>query len=107
LGATIDLADCMDLADGTWEQPLGDLYDKYLTAKKKVGAVPPVQRNGYNRLDCEVIDFAVDILAEGGFRIRTVRQVFPEGAPIYPSSAFYAQAHVQIAVRDTTAITQT
>lgn len=41
------------------------------------------------------------VLAEHNKTIRCVRSAFMEGKPIYPDSALYDRAHIQIAVRDT------
>lgn len=102
--AHVDLDGCMDLADGSWSRVMGDFYDQFLALLKKSGRPLPVQANGANRLDRQVINFAVEKLAEGGTVVRSVRHLFMEGSPIYPGSALFDRAHVQLAVRDLTVI---
>ena len=102
--ATIDLDGCMDLADGTWNSVFAEFYDEFLARLKASGRELPVQANGANRLDRQVINFAVQLLADAGTEVRSVRHLFLEGHPIYPGSALIDRAHVQIAVRDLRAI---
>jgi hypothetical protein len=52
------------------------------------------------RLDCAVIQWLHRILELEGKELDSVRGVFIEGSPIYPSSGFNAKTHVQIAVRN-------
>jgi hypothetical protein len=42
--------------------------------------------------------------AAAGHTIRSVRAIFEEGEPIFEASRIRSQSHVQIAVRDLTAI---
>jgi hypothetical protein len=58
-------------------------------------------------LDRAVINYAIGILAEQGIMIRTVRGAFSEGSPVFPQSALFDRAHVQIAVRDVALIEAT
>jgi hypothetical protein len=98
--ALIRLEDCMDLLDVSWARFLNEAYDLFLKHLKAAVQPLPVQTRGAHRLDRDVINYAVGILAEKGFHIRTVRAAFVEGAPIFPNSALFDHSHVQIAVRD-------
>lgn len=101
VGALIRLEDCMDLLDIGWSQLLHDAYDSFLDAHKKANLPLPRQSKGAHRLDREVINYLVGILAEKGVPIKCVRGAFSEGGPVFPGSALIEKAHVQIAVRDT------
>jgi hypothetical protein len=100
LGAVIRLEDCMDLLDIQWAPVLAEAYDAFLTQLKRVQMSIPRQTSGAHRLDRAVINYAIGILAEQGIVIRTVRGAFSEGSPVFPRSALFDRAHVQIAVRD-------
>ncbi|HEX2058980.1 MAG TPA: hypothetical protein VHI71_11505 [Actinomycetota bacterium] len=56
--------------------------------------------SGAHRLDREVINYVVAVLADNGIVVRSVREAFSEGAPVFPGSALTRLAHVQVAVRD-------
>jgi hypothetical protein len=100
LGALIRLEDCMDLLDIQWAPVLTAAYDAFLTQLKRVQLPLPRQTSGAHRLDRAVINYAIGILAEQEIVIRTVRGAFSEGSPVFPHSALFDRAHVQIAVRD-------
>ena len=100
VGATIRLIDCIDLLDTKWTTAIASIYDQYLTMIKKSGVSLPLQSDGSHRLDREVINYTVEVLQEQGTTIRCARGAFSEGHPVYPDSAFYSRAHLQIAVRD-------
>jgi hypothetical protein len=51
-----------------------------------------------------VINRTVKLLGREGIRVRSVRSAFIEGEPLFPGSALWSRAHVQIAVRDAAAI---
>ncbi len=46
-----------------------------------------------------MINYAVAVLAQQGIEIGCVRATFSEGRQVFPNSALYDLAHVQIAVR--------
>ena len=100
IGVLIRLEDCMDLLDIAWAPVLTEAYDAFLNQLKRTGVSLPRQTSGAHRLDRAVINYAVGILAEQGRRIRIVRAAFSEGAPVFPQSALFNRAHVQIVVRD-------
>jgi len=104
LRSDIRLEDCMDLLDIRWTQVLAEAYDHFLRLWKTTGLPLPAQRGGAHRLDRSVINYMVATLATEGTTIRAVRGAFAEGEPIFPDSAIFARAHIQIAVRDTSLI---
>jgi hypothetical protein len=104
IGAEIELRDCIDLIDTGWSEVLADVYDSYLEKLKSEGIPLPRQTTGAHRLDRAVLNYAVSVLNENGFAVRSIRAAFIEGSPIFPNSALLGKAHVQIVVRDTTII---
>ncbi len=74
---------------------------------------PPGRRDGdlvLRHLDCAVIDFlnaSVDESAArhpGVHRFQTIRALFPEGKPLYPTAGFRELTHIQLCVRDKSVI---
>lgn len=104
VSALISLDGCMDLLDIEWFSFLNDAYDAYVARAKRLGLALPRQTAGAHRLDCSVINYAVDLLSAMGHTIRTVRGAFAEGRSAFPNSALMDRSHIQIAVRDVTAI---
>lgn len=107
IGADIKIDNCIDLLDTGWSEFLADVYDKYLERIKKEGITLPKQSSGAHRLDREVLNYAVSVLEQKGVVVKSIRAAFIEGSPIFPNSALFAKSHVQLAVRDLTAITKT
>ena len=106
LVAEIRLEHCMDLLDVSWNGVLSDTYDSYRERVRQLGYSLPTQSGGAHRLDREVINYTVGILGEAGTRVDCVRAAFREGEPVYPDSALYNLAHIQIAVRNPAACIQ-
>ena len=50
-------------------------------------------------LDCAVMNFSLDKLAEAGRVYQTVRGVFAEGGAAYPGAGIMLKSHIQISVR--------
>lgn len=100
IAAEIRLEHCMDLLDVGWTEVLSNAYDSYLKRIRQLGHSRPTQAGGAHYLDREVINYTVGALEEVGSRIDCVRAAFREGGPIYPDSALYDRAHIQIAVRN-------
>lgn len=101
IGAEIALGDCMDFLDTAWTRIMTRIYDRYLDYVKRAGITPPRQTSGAHRLDREVINYGVGVLRDQGINVSSVRTAFIEGQPVYPDSALYDRAHIQIAIRDT------
>ena len=102
--AHISLDGCMDLLDIEWFSFLNDAFDEYLARAKRLGLSLPIQTPGAHRLDRVVINYAIDLLERAGSPVRSVRAAFSEGRALFPGSAIYDRAHVQIAVRDLTVV---
>ena len=103
----ISLAACMDLLDVEWFSLLNEAHDGYIDRCKRLGMPVPRQSFGAHRLDSAVINYAADLSELDGKIIETVRGAFTEGRPAFPDSALFDLSHVQIAVRDVTAILAT
>jgi hypothetical protein len=107
IGADIDVSDCIDLLDIPWERLVVSAFNRYTEQLVRSGLPIPKQSHGAHRLDRGVLNYLVDGMVEDGMMVRSVRAVFPEGEPMYPGSALLTRAHVQIAVRERTAIVRT
>ena len=107
LGAEIDLADCLDLLDPDWHPIVRRAHDDLLRRLREMGFPEPRQTKGAHRLDRAVLNDAADGAAEIGFPVRSIRAAFAEGEALYPGSALFSKSHVQIAVRDLSAILST
>jgi hypothetical protein len=103
--ADVRLEDCMDLKDTLgWVPLLAHAHGEVLRASREQDLPLPRQTGDAHRLDRAVIEFTVAILEREGMRIRAVRGVFAEGPPAFPGSFLSEGSHVQVAVRDTDAI---
>jgi hypothetical protein len=104
VGAEVDLSDCLDLLDPNWHGVVREGYTTFLNDLRADGRSAPRQTAGAHRLDREVLNLTATLLAERGMHIRTVRATFVEGVPLYEHSALWSRAHVQIAVREPSAL---
>lgn len=104
VGAEIDLDGCIDLLDPQWNGIIRESHANLLARLQRAGYPEPRQTRGAHRLDREVVNNAAALAVQRGFPVRSVRAAFPEGEPLFPGSALFSRAHVQIAVRDCTAI---
>jgi len=107
LGAEIDLDGCLDLMDVRWQRVIANAYDSFVEEAGRRPYSLPVQSRGAHRLDRVVINFAAEALLTTGVLVRSVRSAFEEGWPIFPGSALRDRSHVQIAVRDLSAVSRT
>lgn len=107
VGAEIDLDDCMDLLDIPWERVIERSYADLLLRLESSGESIPRQTSGAHRLDRAVLNHTMGLLHRAGIGVRTVRAAFVEGKPLFPGSALWSRAHVQIAVRDAGAVLRT
>ena len=104
IGAKIRLGRCLNLLDVTAYKSLRDTYN---ILKANVSCQLP--RNGKlcHRLDCLVINTATSFAEKVlGLPYDTVRCPFPEGEPVFPGSTILDRSHIQIAVRNQTALAE-
>ena len=96
VGAKIRLGHCLNLMD---VEAYGALREAYEVLKAS-GRVMPVNTPHYHRLDCLVINTAMEYVEMAiGKPYDTVRCPFAEGAPVFPGSRLFDLSHIQIAVR--------
>jgi len=101
VGAVIDLGNCLDLTTTDGIALLRDGYDELLTAAHSSDWQIP-ENSGDSlrrRLDCAVIvHLHRQLHANGSTPIDTIKAVFVEGSPIYPTAGFSEKTHTHIAV---------
>lgn len=102
VGAIIQLGKCLDLTDTRSTDFLSVAYDSIVELYAVKGTSLPANRQGWNELDCLVINEANDSFARPGFQ--TVRCPFLEGGPAFPGSKIRRKSHIQIAVIDRSCI---
>ena len=104
----IRLDNCIDLLDVGWFPSIRALYNRFVDNYLSENLPLPTQNPGRSkahRLDRTFFDYAVETInLSSSHKVETIRSVFVEGENIYPSSAIYDLAHVQIAVRNTASI---
>ena len=104
IGALISLHGCLDLNDVFSHGRLKIAHQFYMAKtepdkrKKNSGR--------HHRLDCAVIETLHDIekASTPPVSYKSVRASFIEGDPTYPESSFSDKTHVQICVRDLSAV---
>ena len=112
VGAAINLGHCLDLLDSEQIELLRASYTALSNTLEKAGK-PALPKNSSGRViespgdlllrrrDCAVINFLHtqrEVQNLKGFD--SVRGVFWEGNPIYPTAGFNEKNHIQIAVRN-------
>ena len=108
------MGNCFDLLDTNYTRLLSEMFPLYRQAcvENRV----PAPRNLPAReeapgdlvlryLDCAVLNWCLDFLEkEERQHFHTVRCVFSEGTPAFEGSKIMAKSHIQIAVREATAV---
>jgi hypothetical protein len=106
----IRLENCMDLFDIGWFPIIREAYNDFVEEYRKTNQTLPRQnpdRSKAHRLDCAYFNYVINqILEPQGETINSVRAIFLEGERIFPNSAIFDLAHVQIAVRNIAMIEQ-
>jgi len=105
IGAVIQLGECLDLTDQRFTKLLSVAYGQAKRAYQAEGKTLPRNRgpkpNVPNRdLDCLVINWCVQQMAEKGVNFQTVRCPFWAGKQVYKGARIRVESHIQIAVRD-------
>jgi hypothetical protein len=104
LVATLRLGSCLNLLDTEYAVELGLTYE-VIASQIDPTFLLKNTRSGAHFLDNSVIETHCRLTVERGFRkYDSVRGCFPEGSPIYAGSKIVDKAHVQIAVRNPTCI---
>lgn len=106
--SSIRLENCMDLLDIKWFPFIRRVYNSFVAEYESTNQTLPQQnpeRSKAHRLDCAFFDYTVEkVLQPEGQIVKAIRSVFVEGDRIFPNSAVFDLAHVQIAIRDTALI---
>jgi hypothetical protein len=103
IGAVIELGLCLDLLTKAGIELVKTAYESLSSVANTAGlALPKNTKDSLRRnLDCAVIRRVHSILKEAGLPpVDTVRGVFVEGKPIYPTAGFDEKTHIQIAVNN-------
>lgn len=108
IGAVIDLGFCLNLLDSNHIQILKNQYEILKTRMSISDKKLPVNKNRKGNddlllryLDCAVIEDLHRYRADTKEKpYDSVRGVFFEGKPIYDTSGFMEQSHIQICVRN-------
>jgi hypothetical protein len=108
IGAYINLGQCFDLLDTANTEMLGRMYWQFRQTLREQRVRMPKNETvpgGRGRdkllryLDCAVINWSLDRLAQAHSEYQTVRGVFIEGRPAYPGAQIRLKNHIQVAVR--------
>jgi hypothetical protein len=107
IGAVIELGLCLDMTTSSGIELVRQAYDSLVQTTTAAGVSLPANTSDRLRrnLDCAVVRRLHSILAsadEGP--IDTVKGIFTEGGPVYPSAGFELKTHIQIAVCRETSI---
>jgi hypothetical protein len=108
--ALIRLDNCIDLFDITWQPLLKKIYNSFRERYRLINRPLPKQnpdRSKAHRLDCAFFNFASEIVFSQGQSVESIRATFMEGERLFPDSAVFDLAHVQIAVRNPALIIRT
>jgi len=105
--ARVELDGCLDLLDSRWQTKVADADFEFAVDCITTGVPIPVNTDrGNHARDAATINFYCDRVAADGGLVRSVRAIFEEGEPIFEASKIRSQSHVQLAVRDLTAIVE-
>jgi hypothetical protein len=99
----IRLENCIDLLDIGWQPLLKNVYNSYVEQYRAINRPLPKQnpdRSKAHRLDCAFFNYSIEFIALQGQPIDSVRAAFMEGDRLFPNSAIFELAHVQIAIRN-------
>lgn len=103
--ARVDLAGCLDLLNPRWQAEVRDAdFEFVLHCIANERPLPVNIDRGNHARDAATINWYCDRAAADGHPVRSARAIFEEGEPIFEASKIRSMSHVQVAVRDLTAI---
>ncbi|MGB8700868.1 MAG: hypothetical protein WCD18_15750 [Thermosynechococcaceae cyanobacterium] len=108
--ALIRLDNCIDLFDIGWQPGLKNLYNSFVEQYRGTNRPLPTQnpdRSKAHRLDCAFFNYSIEFISLAGQTVDSVRAAFMEGDRLFPNSAIFDLAHVQIAIRNPALILET
>jgi len=97
IGAIIDRGYCLNLLDSRYIKMVKNQYPLLAEEMKIAGLPLPINTDKRQHLDCAVID---RLCSEDDNKFDSVRGAFMEGEPIYKTSGFFEETHIQICVRN-------
>jgi len=105
VGAVIDLGFCLDLISTNGSQAVEEAYQRLRIIFRDSGDAIPANSGGddflHRKLDCIVLNYLHATRERSGQQpFDTVRAVFTEGEPLYPTAGFRRKTHIQICVRN-------
>ena len=110
IGSRLVLENCLDLLDISWFPTIREAYSLFVEAYRQTNQPLPrqnPQRSKAHRLDCAFFNYIVgQILEPQGETVGAIRGIFNEGDRIYPNSAIFDRAHIQIAIRNLSLIAE-
>jgi hypothetical protein len=101
--AQIQLENCIDLFDVGWQPALKNMYNLFIERHRLLNRPLPKQSphsSKAHRLDCAFLNFVHEFILRQGQSIESIRATFIEGERLFPNSAIFDLAHVQIAIRN-------
>lgn len=104
--SSIRLENCIDLLDIGWHPSLKQVYNSFVTQYKSTKRPLPTQnpdRSKAHKLDCAFFNFASELISLTG-DVYSVRAAFMEGDRLFPNSAIFDLAHIQIVVKNSAVI---
>jgi hypothetical protein len=105
--ARVDLDGCLDLLNPRWQAELRDAdFEFVLHCIAQEQQIPINTDRGNHARDAATINWYCDRASEAGHPVRSVRAIFEEGEPIFEAPRIRSKSHVQVAVRDLTAIVE-
>jgi hypothetical protein len=109
LGAYINLGRCFDLLDTANTSFLAGMFEEFKRQGLSLPRNEASHKNDIDHtkrlLDCAVVNFTVEAIEKTeAIKYQTVRCIFSEGVPAFAGSLIMAKSHIQIAVRDRSAI---
>lgn len=111
IGAIFSLGNCLDFTEKKWINSVKYSYNILKDSFKSKEKEMPVNTNPIEdtssrdrvirRLDCAVIsNLHAEFALEGFPPFDSVRAVFFEGEPLYPTAGFFEKTHIQVCIRN-------
>jgi hypothetical protein len=101
--ARLQLENCIDPFDVGWQPLLKEVHNNFVGEYQSDGQPLPNQNpenSKAHRLDCAFLNYSVNFLASLGQTVDSIRASFVEGERLFPGSAIFDLAHVQVAIRN-------
>jgi hypothetical protein len=101
--ARLRLENCIDLFDVGWQPLLKAVYNDFVNEYLSDGQPLPAQNpesSKAHRLDCAFLNYSVKFLAKLGQTAESIRASFVEGERLFPDSAIFDLAHVQVVIKN-------